>query len=147
MSRFIDLFIESALALDDLASELTRLTGTPCLAAPDAPMWVLTDGDVVAELSEHRFVDDRNLKLSRYRYCLSARVGPDAAVDHNSPQTLSLRAVQATLRAARYSTLLVWDLQNRLDQQPGPGDGPDELSLPPDDLDPSGSAAVEEPVS
>jgi hypothetical protein len=146
MSRSIDLFIQSPLTLDDFASELTRLTGKSCVAVPDAPMWVLTDGDVVAELTEHRFSDDRGLALSRYRYCLSARVNPNDHLENTSPPAISLRAVQATLRSARYVTLLVWDLQNRLDQKPGYGDA-DELSLPPPDLAPSTPGAVEEPVA
>lgn len=146
MSRSIDLFIHSPLALDDVASELTRLTGKSCVAVPDAPMWVLTDGDVVAELTEHGFSDDRNLSLSRYRYCLSARLNPTDRLENTSPPAISLRAVQATLRSARYQTLLVWDLQNRLDRKPGFGED-DDLSLPPPDLAPSNPDAVEEPVA
>jgi hypothetical protein len=145
MSRSIDLFIHSPLALDDFASELTRLTGKSCVPVPDAPMWVLTDGDVVAELTEHPFADDRNLSLSHYRYCLSARLSPNVRLENTSPPAISLRAVQATLRSARYQTLLVWDLQNRLDEKPGFGED-DELSLPPPDLPPSNPDAVEEPV-
>lgn len=143
MSRSIDLFIDSPLVLDDFASELTRLTGKACVAVPDAPMWVLTDGDVVAELTEHHFANDRNLMLRKYRYCLSARLGPEAQLENSSPQVVSLRAIQAVLRSARYLTLLVWDLQNALARHLGLGDGIDELSLPPEDL---AQREVEEPV-
>lgn len=144
MSRSIDLFIDAPAGLDDLAAELTRLTGNPFVPVPDAPLWVMRDGDLVAELSEHRFANDGNLVLSRYRYCLSARIAADVRLDTNSPEVGSLRSVQAAIKkATSYAVLLVWDLQYRLEQHPGLG-GPDELSLPREGAEPT---AVEEPVS
>ena len=134
MSRSIDLFIDAAAGLDDLASDLTRLTGNPLVPVPDAPMWVMRHGDVVAELSEHRFADDVNLQLSRYRYCLNARVSPGGRLEQTGPEITSLRSVHAALREAGFPALIVWDLHYRLDHRSGPGDGADELSLPPADL-------------
>jgi hypothetical protein len=144
MSRSIDLFIDAPVGLDDLASELTRLTGNPFVPVPDAPLWVMRDGDVVAELSEHRYANDGNLVLSRYRYCLSARIVADARLDTNSPEVGSLRSAQASIKqASSYPVLLVWDLQYRLEQHPGLG-GADEPSLPREGSEPT---VVEEPVS
>ena len=145
MSRSIDLFINAPVGLDDLAAELTRLTGSPFVAVPDAPIWVMRDGDVVAELSEHRFANDGNLLLTHYRYCLSARIARDAQLDTSSPEVASLRGVLAAIRlATRYSVVLVWDLQYRLEQHPGLGESADDFTLAAEAVQP---AAVEEPVS
>ncbi len=121
MSRSIDLFIDAPLAVDELAATLQRVTGF-CFSERPEGGWELEEGDVRARLSEHHYVDDGNLLLSRYRYVLSARAPSDARLaDH--PAVLVLRDLMQTLhRDSPMPVLMVLDLQRRLTvTSAGPG--------------------------
>ena len=84
----------------------------------DAGGIVLRDGDLPAVLHEHRFVDDDDLVLRRYRYALSLRT---LAPGHLglSQETALLRRVSATLDD--HAVLLVLDLQYRAGADAGDG--------------------------
>ncbi|MGI8491649.1 MAG: hypothetical protein ACR2KC_01915 [Acidimicrobiales bacterium] len=112
MSRSVDLFIDSALPAGELAAQIERLTDLP--VAPNGEgTWTLSEGAVTAELAEHRYADDGDLWLTRYRYALSARV-PGAANPRDSAEALLLRRVaQALHRNGSFPVLLVLDLQYR----------------------------------
>ena len=110
MSRSIDLFIDSARPIDDLAQEvsrLTRMTAAPG-TAPDS--WCFQEGDIRTELRVHPFLPDRELAFDRYRYALSARV-PEGARPADSAEASLLRVVSETLRKGGMASLLVHDLQ------------------------------------
>ena len=77
---------------------------------------MLQSGDLHVELSEHDFVDDREMLFSRYRYVLSATVASDRSVN-DSPQAALLRRVFSALKADhRFPSLLVFDLQHLMDR-------------------------------
>jgi hypothetical protein len=114
VSRSVDLFISSSLPLDELAADLGRRTDAD-LPTTDPGRWRFVDCGVTAELSEHPYLDDGELWLSRYRYVLSSRmatgVGP-----LDSPEVLSLRHLAQTLHdPVSFPVLLVLDLQYRLE--------------------------------
>lgn len=116
MSRSIDLFIDAPLDLDQLAEEITRLTGFPFTQVPGTSLYALHNEDVVAELGVHNFVDDRELLFSRYRYVITAAVGSDRSVN-DSAQAALLRRMFAALKAdRRYPSLLVFDLQHLMER-------------------------------
>jgi hypothetical protein len=116
MSRSIDLFIDAPLELDQLAEEITKLTGFTFAQVPGTSHLVLQNADVVAELGVHDFVDDRELLFTRYRYVVTAAVGSDRSVN-DSPQAAVLRRIFATLKADhRFPSLLVFDLQHLIDR-------------------------------
>jgi hypothetical protein len=122
VSRSVDLFISSSLPLDELAADLGRRTDAELLPTTDPGRWRFVDGGVTAELSEHPYLDDGELWLSRYRYVLSSRmatgVGP-----LDSPEVLSLRHLAQTLHdPVSFPVLLVLDLQYRLEPA-GPESG------------------------
>jgi hypothetical protein len=120
MSRSIDLFIDAPLDPDQLADEITRLTGLTFAPVPGSQVRALQNGGVVAELAEHDFVDDRELLFSRYRYVVSAAVGSDRSVN-DSPQAVLLRRMVAALKADhRFPSLLVFDLQHLMDRSAPP---------------------------
>jgi hypothetical protein len=116
MSRSIDLFIDAPLDLDQVADEITKLTGFTFAQVPGTSHRALQNGDVVAELGVHDFVDDRELLFTRYRYVVTAAVGSDRSVN-DSPQAALLRRIFAALKADhRFPSLLVFDLQHLIDR-------------------------------
>jgi hypothetical protein len=116
MSRSIDLFIDAPLDLDQLAEEITRLTGFAFAQVPGTLHLTLQNGDVLAELGVHDFVDDRELLFTRYRYVVTAEVGSQRLVN-DSPEAALLRRIFATLKAdRRFPSLLVFDLQHLIDR-------------------------------
>lgn len=122
MPRAIDLFLDSDRPLDRLADELSHLTGTPFTASPDRSRFVMQDGEVVAHLCAHDFLDDEGLPLSEFRYVLSTAI-PYGADLEASAQLATLRRVSACLREAdALPCLLVIDLERP--DLPGPGTGP-----------------------
>jgi hypothetical protein len=109
MSHWVDLFVDAPIEIDAVAEELFRLTGIRFLRSDDDTRYTARKGDVVVELSEHRFLDDRRLPLSRYRYDLAARVTSASVMD--SDEARMLRHVHGQVRAKGYPALLVVDLQ------------------------------------
>lgn len=174
MSRSVDLFVAHAgdpRKLIDLlgAADDARPTGSrsssdsdpagpPSTAGPLSTAVETTDGrwemglgdDLVGYLHRHPFIDDGDLRFTRYPWALSVRVtSPGPLREH--PATIALRRVAMTLREAGISVLLVLDLQHRLDPtgrdgQPPPADGsppPPAATVPgPDPLSPSGGDAT-----
>lgn len=117
MSRSVDLFIDSALPPERVAAQITDVTGIALSATPEGT-WALRQGEVTAELTEHRYADDGDLWLTRYRYALSAQV-ISGANPKDSPQAALLRAmVQALHQRAAFAVLLVLDLQYRDVEEP-----------------------------
>jgi hypothetical protein len=113
MSRSVDLFIDADLSLDELADGVGRQVGSPLAVEPDGCSWRLTDGEVHAVLSEHRYRDDGDLPLGRYRFALSARL-PNDVRPHDTPEATMLRRVaQQIQRGPGWPVLLVHDLQYR----------------------------------
>jgi hypothetical protein len=90
-----------------------RQVGSPLAVEPDGCSWRLTDGEVHAVLSEHRYRDDGDLPLGRYRFALSARL-PNDVRPHDTPEATMLRRVaQQIQRGPGWPVLLVHDLQYR----------------------------------
>ncbi len=123
MSRWIDLFIDAPMEVAELADELTRVAGLKFTCGPDGARHTAHHGAVVLYLEEHRFLDDRHLPLSKYRYDIAARVSSGSVLDSAEAQVL--RHVQGLVRAHGRPALLVFDLQHvieeadhRLDQNP-----------------------------
>lgn len=112
MSRSIDLFIDSARPIDDLAQEMSRVTRMTLTPGTAPETWCLQEGEVSAELRVHPFVPDRELAFDRYRYALSARVSEGARPSESAEASL-LRVVAETLRKEGMASLLVHDLQYR----------------------------------
>jgi len=112
VSRSIDLFIRSSKAIDEVVSDVTRLTELTFVPAGTTETWILDEGEVHAELRAHSFVDDGDLLLERYQYALSARVelGVRPA---DSKEAQILRRVSERLRNGAMESLLVHDLQYR----------------------------------
>jgi hypothetical protein len=109
MSRWIDLFIDAPVEIDALAEELLRLSGVRFFANPEGTRYAARHEGVVVELSEHRFLDDRHLPLSQYRYDVATRVASVSILD--SAEAQLLRHLQAQVRAKGHPALLVVDLQ------------------------------------
>jgi hypothetical protein len=124
MSRSVDLFIDADLSLDELAEGVGRQIGSPLAIEPDGRSWRLTAGEVHAVLSEHRYRDDSELPLSRYRFALSARLPNDVRPHDTVEANLLRRVAQQIQRGPGWPVLLVHDLQYR-DRPvgPGPADG------------------------
>jgi hypothetical protein len=123
MSRSIDLFFDAPFDLDEAAAQIAKLSGHTFAEVPGAAKRVLHSGDVRAELSEHDFVDDRELWFSRYRYVVATTV-PSGVSVNDSPQAALLRAISSALKAdRRFASLLVFDLQHVVDRH-GPTPGP-----------------------
>ena len=113
MTRSIDLFIQSDATLERVAGDIRRITGATLVESPDGDGWVLSEGGVEARLGTHPYLDDGELTLQRYRYCLATTVtGSHRPSD--SPGAALLRMVGDLLqRGGTYSCLLVVDLQYR----------------------------------
>ncbi len=123
VSRSVDLFIDSDLPLTEVAARVTAVTQIPVAADADG-RFVVSHEEVHAELGEHRYVDDGDLWLSRYRYALSARVATDANPKDSAEAGLLRRMAQALHRDGPFAVLLVLDLQYRdLEPATAPADG------------------------
>lgn len=112
MSRSIDLFIQCPKPIEEVASEVARLTGADLQAGGLPGTWSLDSQGVHAELRAHPYIDDGDLVLERYQYALSCRV-PNGARLADSAEAAMLRLVSESLRKASIPTLLVHDLQYR----------------------------------
>ena len=120
MSRSVDLFIDVAVPIEELAAKLGDLAGVTLTRVADAAddaeggeHWVLEDGSVRAVLAAHPYVDDGELVFSHYRYALSARVA-NSARPQDAPETFLLRRLaDKVLHGAGLPALLVLDLQYR----------------------------------
>ncbi|MGH9054291.1 MAG: hypothetical protein ACRDYY_00235 [Acidimicrobiales bacterium] len=110
--RSVDLFIAAELPPGDMAAELGRAAGTSCTPGPEPGTWVLQEGGTRALLAQHRYVDDGDLLLSRYRYALSARVA-DTVRPQDTPEAALLRMVGRKLQHSPWPVLMVLDLQFR----------------------------------
>lgn len=113
MSRSVDLFLDSPLTLDELAPRLASVTELTFNRGEDGLEWITCDGQVVARLGPHHYLDDGDLVLSQYRYSLSCRVRGDGSLTDSS-EVRFLRQVLHTLRSRTgLKLLLVLDLQYR----------------------------------
>lgn len=111
MPRTVDLFLDSDQPLSRVAEQLSELSFVRFVAAPDQAHFVAHDGDVVAYLTDHDFLDDNDLPLSEFRYVLSASVTRSASIE-DSPELAFLRKVNAGLRqSGAFPSLLVIDLE------------------------------------
>ena len=112
MSRSVDLFLSSEEPLETVAATIREVAGVSVDAAADGG-WTVRDGDAVASLSGHGYVDDGDLFLSRYPYVLSGRV-PATVKPQDTPVAALLRRVGSALQQKTPLTvLLVLDLQYR----------------------------------
>lgn len=133
MSRSVDLFIDSARELADVAERLGKLIGTPFQPSGDGQRFVLTEGPTVAYLGRHRFVDDGDLPFSRYAYTLSARVPAGTAVADSAELALLRHVAELFRLRTSVPVLLVHDLQYRDRATPAPAAGhgpPGDLGAP-----------------
>ena len=111
MPRTVDLFLDSDQPLDRVAEQLGELSGARFVASPDQAHFVAHEGDVVAYLTDHDFLDDDDLPLSEFRYVLSASVAKGTSIE-DSPELSFLRRVNAGLRqSGAFASLLVIDLE------------------------------------
>lgn len=120
MTRRIDLFIASPAPLGELAAVLASraeldLEPGPGPCADEAV--ILRWGELAFSLSEHCQPDGDELRLSRYRYALSATTDAEGHVG-DVPETRALRRLAGVL-ADDFDVLLVVDLQFREQQQAG----------------------------
>jgi hypothetical protein len=113
MSRSLDLFIDTPIELPELARRLGQLTGAPLVAHTDGDRFVLSEGETVAVLGRHPFVDDGKLLLSRYTYALSSRVPAGEAVADSRELALLRHLAELIRQRMSMPALLVHDLQNR----------------------------------
>ena len=112
MKRSIDLFVDSDLPLEELAEELSELSGLAAKRSGDGSEWSIEQGEVRARLGTHPFLDDGDLCLSRYAYALSCRVPSETRLA-DAPETVLLRMVSEALQKGGVGSLLVHDLQYR----------------------------------
>ena len=112
MSRSIDLFIQCPKPIEDVASDVARLTGMDLTPGALPGTWSLDEEGVHAELRAHPYVDDGDLVLERYQYALSSRV-PNETRLTDSSEAAMLRLVSEALRKVAVPSLLVHDLQYR----------------------------------
>lgn len=112
MSRSIDLFIQCARPIEEVASEISRLARLSLKPGALPGTWSLDEGEVHAELRAHPYVDDGDLVLERYQYVLSARVAAGTRQTESAEASL-LRVVSEALHKAGIAALLVHDLQYR----------------------------------
>lgn len=127
MSRSIDLFIASSEPLDSVAKRVGEVAKLPILEDPDGG-WVVRDEDTSVTLTEHRYLDDGDLFLGRYRYVLSGRVPPTARPQDTPVAALLRRIACEVQHATAWPVLLVLDLQYR---EAVPGRDPHDSSAPP----------------
>lgn len=120
MSRSVDLFIQCAKPIEEVAADLARLARVTLQPGGMPGTWSLDEGEVHAELRAHPYIDDGELMLQRYQYALSCRVASGAQLT-NSAEASLLRVVSEALRKGGIVTLLVHDLQYRDRSQPAPG--------------------------
>ncbi len=112
MSRSVDLFIQCARPIEEVAAEIDRLTSLTIKPGGMPGTWCLDEGDVHAELRAHPYIDDGDLVLQRYQYALSSRVATGTQLT-NSAEASLLRVVSEALRKGGITSLLVHDLQYR----------------------------------
>jgi hypothetical protein len=112
VSRSVDLFIASPKPIEEVAAEISRLTGMNLKSGPEPGSWVLDEGSVHAELRAHPYVDDGDLAFERYPFALSTQVSGRAR-PADSPEANLLRKVSESLRKGPFASLLVHDLQFR----------------------------------
>jgi hypothetical protein len=111
MPRTVDLFLDSDQPLDRVAEQLGELSSARFVASPDQAHFVAHEGEVVAYLTDHDFLDDDDLPLSEFRYVLSASVSHGTSIE-DSPELSFLRRVNAGLRqSGAFPSLLVIDLE------------------------------------
>lgn len=138
MSRSVDLFIDAAASLEEVATAVAGVVGAtvsgagPPRSRPDgSPVgddgrpeaFLVETPEVHAVLRAHRFLDDGVMVLTRYRYALSVVV-PDGGRPQDSPAAAFLRVVARELAGSvGWPMLLVIDLQytEALSRVPGPG--------------------------
>jgi len=113
MARSVDLFISSDLSEEALAGEIGRLTGLAPVAGQGSGGPVIAEGGVETRLHRHAYIDDGDLFLSRYRWCLSAAVTGESRLA-DSREVALLRSIGDRLqRCGGIACLLVLDLQYR----------------------------------
>ena len=118
MTRRVDLFVGSDAPIGAVATAITRQGELEALPpAGDGSITFVGDG-VVATLGEHDFPDGDELRLSGYRYVLSAAADVAGHLG-GSPEALSLRRLAEGL-GVEHPVLLVLDLPS-----PGRGRGDD----------------------
>ncbi|MHB1931149.1 MAG: hypothetical protein ACYDEN_05730 [Acidimicrobiales bacterium] len=111
MSRSIDLFIATDTPLDELAAVIAARTGLEVQTRAGDGATLIAGRDAAAVLAVHAHADAGDLRLSRYRYALTATT---EAAHHvgDTPQATMLRGVASAL-AGVLPVLLVVDLQFR----------------------------------
>ncbi len=112
MSRSVDLFVQCDRPIEEVASEIARLTSLTLKPGSIPGTWSLDEGDVHAELRAHPYVDDGDLVLERYQYALSCRVATGSRLTDSAEASL-LRVVSEGLRKGGIASLVVHDLQYR----------------------------------
>jgi hypothetical protein len=112
LSRSIDLFIDSELPLQEVAAEISRITGLAAAECVEREEWALVNSELEARLAVHQFLDDGDLVFERYRYCLSVTAF-DSPSPADSSEAALLRLVLDLLRRQGVPCLLVFDLQYR----------------------------------
>jgi hypothetical protein len=112
MSRSVDLFIAASGPVADLASTIGRLTGAEPSPGREPDTWLLTVGEVRAELHAHPYLDDGALLLRRYPFALSCRLS-GAGRPADSAEVVMLRSVSDALRGEGVPSVVVHDLQYR----------------------------------
>ncbi len=112
MSRSVDLFIQSPRPIEEVASEMARLTSIELKPGHMPGTWALEEGDVHAELRAHPYLDDGDLVLERFQYALSSRVA-NGARTADSAEAALFRTVSEALGQGGIPSLLVHDLQYR----------------------------------
>lgn len=112
MSKSVDLFIDCADTIDELAARIGRLVQVEFRPAPASGTWSLDQEGLHADLHPHPYVDDGDLAFERYPYVLACRIAQSA---HSlaAPETSFLRRVADALHREGLGTLLVHDLQYR----------------------------------
>jgi len=139
MSRSVDLFIDASQPIEEMASFLGDLMGSPLVRDPSSGGWVLSEGEVQATLSKHPFVDDDDLLFTHFRYALSARVSSEVRLQ-DSPAAAFLRRVADRIqRGLGLPVLLVLDLQYR------DHGGPSDAGMPPASDPPASDLSAPDP--
>ena len=113
MSRSVELFIATDTPADDLARAIAARAGLSVEYRADDGAPVLANNQTSAVLHEHAYVDDGDLRFSRYRYALSARTSAADRIGEQ-PETRLLRTVAAAL-GGDLDVLLVLDTQFRIE--------------------------------